>query len=246
MKKLIIVLTGVLGLSLPAFSQDIITTRDGDEIEAKVLEIDSQNVKYRLYSEPDGVMYTVRKADLMMIQYENGRKEVFANQSSFNRMLSLREPAEGLVPGMKYKELKDIYSPSEYISMPGDPYSPGLSGVLSFLIPGLGQMICDEVGRGFGFLGGSVGLAIVTGVGLGYSYYSTDAAIVAIINSIGLLTLNIIAIVDAVKVAKVKNMYVQDMRSAYSFDLNLRPSIDYIPSVSGMQPTVGLTLALNF
>lgn len=246
MKKLIIVLTSVLGLSLPAFSQDIITTRDGDEIEAKVLEIDSQNVKYRLYSEPDGVMYTVRKADLMMIQYENGRKEVFANQSSFNRMLSLREPAEGLIPGMKYKELKDIYSPSEYISMPGDPYSPGLSGVLSFLIPGLGQMICDEVGRGLGFLGGSVGLAIVTGVGLVYSYYSTDAAIVAIINSIGLLTLNIIAIVDAVKVAKVKNMYVQDMRSAYSFDLNLRPSIDYIPSVSGMQPTVGLTLALNF
>lgn len=120
MKKLIIVLTSVLGLSLPAFSQDIITTRDGDEIEAKVLEIDSQNVKYRLYSEPDGVMYTVRKADLMMIQYENGRKEVFANQSSFNRMLSQREPAEGLVPGMKYKELKDIYSPSEYISMPGD------------------------------------------------------------------------------------------------------------------------------
>ena len=45
MKKLIIVLTSVLGLSLPAFSQDIITTRDGDEIEAKVLEIDSQNVK---------------------------------------------------------------------------------------------------------------------------------------------------------------------------------------------------------
>ena len=246
MKKLIIVLTSVLGLSLPAFSQDIITTRDGDEIEAKVLEIDSQNVKYRLYSEPDGVMYTVRKADLMMIQYENGRKEVFANQSSFNRMLSLREPAEGLVPGMKYKELKDIYSPSEYILMPGDPYSPGLSGVLSFLIPGLGQMICDEVGRGFGFLGGSVGWAIVTGVGLGYSYYSTGAAVVAIISSIGLLTLDIIAIVDAVKVAKVKNMYVQDMRSAYSFDLNLRPSIDYIPSVSGMQPTVGLTLALNF
>lgn len=246
MKKLIIVLTSVLGLSLPAFSQDIITTRDGDEIEAKVLEIDSQNVKYRLYSEPDGVMYTARKADLMMIRYENGRKEVFINQSSFNRMLSQREPAEGLVPGMKYKELKDIYSPSEYISMPGNPYSPGLSGVLSFLIPGLGQMICDEVGRGFGFLGGSVGLAIVTGVGLGYSYYSTGAAVVAIISYIGLLTLDIIAIVDAVKVAKVKNMYVQDMRSAYSFDLNLRPSIDYIPSASGMQPTVGLTLALNF
>lgn len=246
MKKLIIVLTSVLGLSLPAFSQDIITTRDGDEIEAKVLEIDSQNVKYRLYSEPDGVMYTVRKADLMMIRYENGRKEVFTNQSSFNRMLSQREPAEGLVPGMKYKELKDIYSPSEYISMPGNPYSPGLSGVLSFLIPGLGQMICDEVGRGFGFLGGSVGLVIVTGVGLGYSYYSIGAAVVATISYIGLLTLDIIAIVDAVKVAKVKNMYVQDMRSAYSFDLNLRPSIDYIPSVSGMQPTVGLTLALNF
>lgn len=128
----------------------------------------------------------------------------------------------------------------------GDPYNPALSGVLSFLIPGLGQMICDEVGRGLGFLGGNIGLALVTGVSLGLSYDYTGAAVIALAGSLGMLALDIVAIVDAVKVAKVRNMYTQDLRQSYSFDLNLVPSIDYIPTGTGVQPTVGLTLALNF
>ena len=53
-------------------------------------------------------------------------------------------------------------------------------------------------------------------------------------------------IVDAVQVAKIKNMYTQDVRRAYAFDLNLSPSVICVPASSGMQASVGLTLALNF
>lgn len=246
MKKSFVLSAVFFGFCTLSFSQDIITLRNGDDIEAKVLEIDSRTVKYRLFGEPDGVIYVLDKSELLIIRYENGRKEVFADQSEDNLFAPQSEPEKSIVPGMKYRELKHLYKASDYVSTPGDPYLPGVSGVLSFLIPGLGQMVCDEVGRGFGYLGGSVGLALLTGIGAGYSYMSTGAAIVALVGSVGWITLDVIAIVDAVKVAKVKNMYVQDMRNKYSIDVNMLPSVDYIPTGNGMQPTIGLTVALNF
>ena len=73
----------------------------------------------------------------------------------------------------------------------------------------------------------------------------TGAAL-TIIGALSGLTLEICSIVDAVRFAKVKNMYEQDLRSRYSFDLDLHPSVDYIQTADGVQPTAGLTLALNF
>ena len=58
--------------------------------------------------------------------------------------------------------------------------------------------------------------------------------------------MEITSIVDAVKVAKVKNMYSEDLRRKYSFDMNLYPSVQYIPAGTGLQPTAGFTLAMNF
>lgn len=63
-----------------------------------------------------------------------------------------------------YKQNKQVYNPREYIKQPTDPNNPAVAGLVSFFIPGLGQMISGETGRGLGFLGGSVGCAILTGV----------------------------------------------------------------------------------
>ena len=62
-----------------------------------------------------------------------------------------------LLPGMKYRNLKHIYDykdyqPSVYVSR-----SPGGMGVASFFIPGLGQMISGEIGRGLAWMGGHLG-----------------------------------------------------------------------------------------
>ena len=51
---------------------------------------------------------------------------------------------------------------------------------------------------------------------------------------------------DAVRVAKVKNMYEQDLRKKYTFDVDFHPSVNYIQTADGIQPTAGLTLALKF
>lgn len=68
--------------SASAFAQDVIVKQDGSTILSKVIEIGTEEVKYKKFSNPDGPTYNIRKADIMTINYENGEKETFENQSS--------------------------------------------------------------------------------------------------------------------------------------------------------------------
>jgi hypothetical protein len=52
--------------------------------------------------------------------------------------------------------------------------------------------------------------------------------------------------VDGVRVAKVKNMYEQDLRRAYSFDMSVCPSFDYAMVGNSHQPTAGIKLSVRF
>lgn len=63
-----------------AFSQDILTKKNGDEIQVKVLEITNTDVKYKKWSNQDGPSYTLPKSDVFMIKYKNGEKDVFADR----------------------------------------------------------------------------------------------------------------------------------------------------------------------
>ena len=238
MKNTVFIMICLLGTALPSLAQDIITTKVGERIEAKVLEIDSRDIRYRLYDEPDGVVYKVPKQEILTIRYESGRIESFSgnhSRSQDGNLFSNGGPSTvaTLTPGMKYRELKSIYRPSDYVRAPGDPYSPAVSGIVSALIPGLGQMICGEIGRGFAILGVNVGVPVVGVLGTAlFSYNSYGAAITGItvttLLSLGVYVWNI---VDAVQVAQIKNMYRQDLRRAYSFGLDLYPSVNFIPSI---------------
>ena len=155
--------------------------------------------------------------------------------------------AATIAPGMKYKQLKYIYNYKEFTPTLTDRYSPGWSGVASFVIPGLGQMICGEVGRGFAWLGGSVGCSIIAGVGSGLAMNgSSGGATISLLASLGLLAIDICAIVDGVRVAKVKNMYEQDLKKGYALDFDLYPSVNYVQTANGTQPTAGFTFAMKF
>ena len=70
-----------------------------------------------------------------------------------------------LVPGMKYRNLKHIYDYKDYQPSIYESHSPGGMGVASFFIPGLGQMISGEVGRGLAWLGGHVAAYSIMGIG---------------------------------------------------------------------------------
>ena len=59
------------------FAQDIITKRDGVDIEAKVLEVTDEYVKYKKFDYQDGPTYNVKTSEILIIRYENGSKDIF-------------------------------------------------------------------------------------------------------------------------------------------------------------------------
>ncbi|NLX41325.1 MAG: hypothetical protein GXY75_05465 [Bacteroidales bacterium] len=247
MKKIIYSLIAIIASMGLANAQDVVIMNNGDEIRAKVLEITSDEVKYRLYEEPDGVIYSVWKSDILMIHYESGRSEVFTHKVMPRPYYSGREPLYDIRPGMKYRELKHLYNHKDYISVSGD-LNPAWSGVASFFIPGLGECINEEWGRGLGKFFGSAALVSAAAVFTQVGFYGEEGGplIIAAACYAGALGLNIWSIVDAIRIAKVKNMYEQDLRQVYSFNLDLYPSVNCIQMGNTMQPTVGFTLALQF
>ena len=70
------------------FAQDVITLKNGEDIEALVQEIGEVDVKYKKFDNPNGPNYTLKKAEIFMIRYANGSKDVFVNN------VAPAEPAE--------------------------------------------------------------------------------------------------------------------------------------------------------
>jgi hypothetical protein len=77
MKKLIVIPVFLLGILNLVSAQDIIIFKNGEEIKAKVTEVESIEIKYLKFDNQIGPVYTVNKADVFMIKYENGTKDVF-------------------------------------------------------------------------------------------------------------------------------------------------------------------------
>ena len=252
MKKKLFVLIMLL-LSLGSLmAQDVITTKSGQEIQAKILEITSNEIKYKRFDYQDGPTYILNKSEVLMITYPNGESEAFSNthvvvSSTPNTDVIVKE-------GMKYKEYEKLYDYQKYVRQYDDLYDPALSGFASFLVPGLGQGLCDEWGRG--------ALHFVTNI-LGYTatylwyqnylndyYYGRPTSISATwlaFSAALTLTVDIYSIVDATRIAKIKNMYNQDIKGKQSYyNVNISPSVTYLNTPGINTSTVGLLFTINF
>ncbi|MCL2041754.1 MAG: hypothetical protein FWG84_06925 [Bacteroidales bacterium] len=62
-------------------AQDIITLKDGYEIQAKVLEIEDQIIKYKEFDNQEGPTYDIQKSDVFSIKYENGTKDIITGNT---------------------------------------------------------------------------------------------------------------------------------------------------------------------
>jgi len=82
MKRLIFLLA-LIGFTFGLKAQDSIIKINEEVISAKVLEIGTDYVKYKKFSNLDGPLYTVPKGELKEIIFENGEKETF--RESFNK-----------------------------------------------------------------------------------------------------------------------------------------------------------------
>ena len=75
--KSILVIMGALIPAVNGFAQDVLTKRNGDELEVKVIKVSTDEVEYKKWSNPDGPSYVVPKAEVFMVKYQNGDKDVF-------------------------------------------------------------------------------------------------------------------------------------------------------------------------
>ncbi|MBO7101599.1 MAG: hypothetical protein J6V98_06205 [Bacteroidales bacterium] len=252
MKRLLPTIIFLMLLGLTASAQDIITTKNGDDIQAKVLEVTSTELKYKKHSNLDGPTYTIKKSDVLIVRYENGEKEVFKDTPKDNTYKP--NTKQGVREGMRYSEYKNLYDKSMYVHQPGDPYSPSWAGIASFLLPGLGQCVADEWGRGTLFFLANLGLGIgsyITSYGMIHyrEPYKTNNTYYFLAITAVRLAVDIWSITDAVKIAKIKNMYNQDMRGQRTalLEYGISPSLTFAPDINNsLTPVTGISVTLSF
>lgn len=101
MKAKLILICAWMALCGNAFAQDIIHTIDGRSIEAKVLEINDDDVLYKTFDNLDGPDYRMSVSRVVRIVFQNGTEKSFA-------------PSTILVPSPYAYDHYGPYGPLEY------------------------------------------------------------------------------------------------------------------------------------
>ena len=152
-----------------------------------------------------------------------------------------------------YKYLRQEYDFRDYSPNPADRYNVTQLTFASVLVPGAGQLIAREWGKGTLFIAGTYTLYATTGL-LYNAYQNTKqqyngllyASAITAATGIGVWIWNII---DANHTAKVKNMYLRDVlggRCCSKASISFEPSLNVIPGGSTYNTTAGLAMRLSF
>ena len=68
-------------ISINTFAQDLIVKKNGEEVNAKIIEVGTKEVKYKNSTNIEGPTYTIDKSEIVFVKYKNGEKEIFENSS---------------------------------------------------------------------------------------------------------------------------------------------------------------------
>ena len=241
MKRIALLVILAFAACATANAQDIINYRNGTSIKAKVVEVTAYEIRFKKIENPNGPLYIESVDNIQSIVYENGIIE------RYNEPLQQFYAYDFNVP---YSEIAGLYDTHMYQPSPGDPYSPAWSGVASFFIPGLGQCITGEWGRGLGFLAANIGLDVLELWEINHldSRNSAPFGGAFLATVLAQCALNIWGISDAVHIAKVKNMYFQDAGSlASNVEMKLQPSFGLVRDGNGSTAFApGLSLSFSF
>ncbi len=61
-----------ISITISAFSQDVITLKNGQQINAKISDITQTEIKYKKFDYQDGPSFTINKNEVQSIRYANG------------------------------------------------------------------------------------------------------------------------------------------------------------------------------
>lgn len=186
-------------------------------------------------------------------------------------LLALCSVSAQNVFGQSYSINKQTYDHRLYIPEYGDVYDPMLMGAYSAIMPGAGQIIMGETGRGISFMVPGI-LAYATTIYGGYRWqkessrdfwrragtespdkFSTltdDKNIgpaLTIAGVLGIVAINTWAFIDAMKVAKVTNMYLRDVRDGYAtVSLRIDPFVETNTYLGKLNTSMGVSLKVTF
>ena len=246
MKRLLIVLLFALaGFCLPAAAQDNILLVNGKTIKAIETTVENDVVSFRYYDERYGDPYFIERNKVAHIYFENG-----------DHMDLTVAPRPGIVPGLSYDQIKDFYNPKYYKHEAGDMYLPLLSGLSSLLIPGLGQALNGEGGDAFLHFAGSLLIGYTTYKTLrisespsstpGKKIYNIEYSLSSLALLAAGISLNIYSFYNANRIAKVKNMYYQELRHGNPLTLHLSPYLAPSGAPFSNDLSAGLALRMEF
>jgi hypothetical protein len=70
------------------FAQDVITKKSGEDIQAKVIEVTSAEIKYKKADNVNGPLFTILKSDVLLLRYQDGTKDVFNNDAASDNVIA--------------------------------------------------------------------------------------------------------------------------------------------------------------
>lgn len=101
MTKSIFTLLAFIAISITAYSQDVITQKSGEDIQAKILEVNQTEVKYKKFDNQNGPTFSILKSNILMVRYENGTKDIF------NQTEDVKEESKTSTEDMRMKGKRD-------------------------------------------------------------------------------------------------------------------------------------------
>ncbi len=125
----------ILFISCNTYAQDIITKRDSSKITASIIEINTQEIKYKLFNYPDGPLILCGKENVAYIVFKNGiverysKTETQASNYNPNKYNLDNVPVTVYNPEEKLKQNEKLYSKKNYL---GFNYIAFLNTALGF------------------------------------------------------------------------------------------------------------------
>lgn len=193
-RRLFLLLVSIYILGATAVAQDVIVLKYGDLMQAKVLEIGENDVRYKKWENIDGPTYTISIAKILAINYQNGTKDSFANYEerkvvvadSINVSNSINYPVNGMSEAVE----NSFVLPNKREDSPGRGYS--ITGrciaICGLLVGAVAAVFEDWVGVGV-----NAGLGMAIGFPLAHKGDKMQRAAAAenLVTSIKLLQYNV-------------------------------------------------------